>query len=70
MVRAYIRNQEMADKQLDQLPMKLASSCSPNSGPRILYNRLWRFPYKPPALLGVMAQAHSQDRANERARPG
>jgi putative transposase len=26
MIRAYIRNQEMADKQLDQLQMKLASS--------------------------------------------
>src|SRR5215475_12323594 len=22
--------------------------------PRILYNRLWRFPFKPPALLGVI----------------
>jgi putative transposase len=26
MIRAYIRNQEMADKQLDQLQFKLASS--------------------------------------------
>ena len=26
MIRAYIRNQEMADKQLDQLQLKLASS--------------------------------------------
>jgi putative transposase len=26
MIRAYIKNQEMADKQLDQLQMKLASS--------------------------------------------
>ena len=26
MIRVYIRNQEMADKQLDQLQMKLASS--------------------------------------------
>ena len=25
MIRAYIKNQEMADKQLDQLQMKLAS---------------------------------------------
>ena len=27
---------------------------SPVSRPRILYNRLWRFPFKPPALLGVI----------------
>jgi putative transposase len=54
MIRAYIRNQEMADKQLDQLQLKLPSSWSPNSCPRILYNRLWRFPFKPPALLGVI----------------
>jgi len=26
MIRAYIRNQEMADKQLDQLQLKLPSS--------------------------------------------
>jgi putative transposase len=26
MIRAYIRSQEMADKQLDQLQLKLASS--------------------------------------------
>jgi hypothetical protein len=26
MIRAYIRNQEMADKQLDQLQLKLSSS--------------------------------------------
>jgi putative transposase len=26
MIRTYIRNQEMADKQLDQLQLKLASS--------------------------------------------
>jgi len=26
MIRAYIKNQELADKQLDQLQMKLASS--------------------------------------------
>jgi putative transposase len=25
-IRAYIRNQEMADKQLDRMPLKLASS--------------------------------------------
>jgi putative transposase len=53
MIRAYIRNQEMTDKQLDQLQLKLSSSSSPIFRPRILYNRLWRFPVKPPALLGV-----------------
>jgi putative transposase len=26
MIRAYIRNQEMADRQLDQMQLKLASS--------------------------------------------
>ena len=26
MIRAYIRNQEMADKQLDQMQLKLVSS--------------------------------------------
>jgi hypothetical protein len=25
-----------------------------NSCPRVLHNRLWRFPFKPPALLGVI----------------
>jgi hypothetical protein len=29
---------------------------SPISRPRFLYNRLWRFPVKPPALLGVLAR--------------
>jgi hypothetical protein len=53
-IRAYIRNQEMADKQLDQLQLKLPSSSSANSCSRILYDRLWRFPLKPPALLGVI----------------
>ena len=50
MIRAYIKNQEMVDQQLDQLQLKLASSY----GPRVLYNRLWRFPFKLPALLGVI----------------
>ena len=54
MIRAYIRNQEIADKELDQLQLKLACSWSPISRPRVLYNRLWRFPVKPPALLGVI----------------
>jgi hypothetical protein len=40
--------------QLDQLQLRLASSRSPVSGTRILHNRLWRFPSKPPALLGVI----------------
>ena len=53
-IRAYIKKQEMADKQLDQLQLKLATSRRPSSRPRILYNRLWRFPFKPPALLGVI----------------
>src|SRR5262245_26113869 len=48
------QNEEATDKQLDQLHLKLASSWSPVSRPRILYNRLWRFPFKPPALLGVI----------------
>ena len=53
-IRTYIRNQEMADKQLDQLQLKLATSQSPISRPRVLYNRQWRFPFKPPALLAVI----------------
>src|ERR1700750_1981167 len=53
-IRTYIKNQELADKQLDKLQLKLAYSLSPISRPRILYNRLWRFPCKPPALLGVI----------------
>jgi len=36
-----------------QMQLKLASSRSPISRPKILYNRLWRFPFKPRALLGV-----------------
>ena|ERR1700683_4515866 len=27
---------------------------SQTSCPRVLHNRLWRFPFKPPALLGVI----------------
>ena len=52
MIRAYIRNQEMADKQLDQMQLKLASSQSPILCPRILYNRLWRFPLQTPSSAG------------------
>jgi hypothetical protein len=44
------RTPEMAGK----LQLKLASPQSPISCPRILHNRLWRFPFKPPALLGVI----------------
>jgi hypothetical protein len=47
-------HQEMANKRVDQMQLKLASSRSPISRPKILYNRLWRFPFKPPALLGVI----------------
>ena len=54
MIRTYIKNQEMADKQLDQLQLKLGLHKNLISCPRILHNRLWRFPFKPPALLGVI----------------
>src|SRR5208282_3341116 len=50
MTCAYIKNPEMADK----LQLELGSAKSPISCPRILHNRLWRFPFKPPALLGVI----------------
>jgi hypothetical protein len=41
----------MADKQLDQLQLKLAlvKSCVLS---QILYNRLWRLPVKPPSSAG------------------
>ena len=52
MIRAYIKNQ--ADKQLEQMQLKLASSKSPIPCANIPHNRLWRFPFKPPALLGVI----------------
>jgi hypothetical protein len=42
MTCAYIKKPETADK----LQLKLYS---PISCPRILHNRLWRFPFKPPA---------------------
>jgi hypothetical protein len=35
-------HQEMANKQVAQMQLKLASSRSPISRPKILYNRLWR----------------------------
>jgi hypothetical protein len=57
------RTPEMADK----LQLKLASPQSPISCPRILHNRLWRFRFKPPALLGVI-DYHFQSRS--KARPG
>jgi len=44
-------HQEIANKQVAQMQLKLASSRSPISRPAILYNR---FPFKPPALLGVI----------------
>jgi hypothetical protein len=50
MTCAYIKNPEMADN----LQLKPASPQSPISCPRVLHNRLWRFPFKPPALLGVI----------------
>jgi hypothetical protein len=31
-----------------------AHTKSQTSCPRVLHNRLWRFPFKPPALLGVI----------------
>jgi hypothetical protein len=43
-----------ADKQLDQMQLKLASSESPIPCPRTPHNCLWRFPFKLPALLGVV----------------
>jgi hypothetical protein len=53
MIRAYIKNQEMADNQLDQLQFEAFVLISPIFCTRFLYNRLWHFPLKPPALLGV-----------------
>jgi hypothetical protein len=34
------------------------------SCPRVLHNRLWRFPFKPPALQGVIGLAAGRDRAD------
>jgi hypothetical protein len=56
-IRTYIRNQEMADKQLDQMRFKLASSESPVSCTKILKSLITAYggsPSNPPALLGVI----------------
>jgi putative transposase len=54
MIRAYIKNQEMADKQLDHAVEARILIKAPISCHRIFHNRLWRFPFKPPALLGFI----------------
>jgi hypothetical protein len=51
MIRTYIKNQELADKQLDRPQLKLASPQSPISCPRVLHNRL---AVHPPALLRIL----------------
>src|SRR5262249_32803686 len=67
MIRAYIRTQERAEKHLDHFQLNLPPSWSPTSSPRIFYNRLWRFPFKPPALLGVIG-CHNGLRVPKRRR--
>src|SRR5262249_41096996 len=43
-IRAYIKNQDTAEKQWNQLQLTPASSKSPVPCTKILQNRLWRFP--------------------------
>jgi hypothetical protein len=52
-IRAYIRNQELADRQLEHFEL-ISAAQNPNNRPTISKNRLWRFPIKPPALLEVI----------------
>jgi hypothetical protein len=52
-IRAYIRNQELADRQLEQFEL-ISAAQNPNNRPTISKNRLWRLPIKPPALLEVI----------------
>jgi len=54
MIRAYIRNQELADRQLDQFEPKISTAQNPINRPNIPQDRLWWFPIKPPALLEVI----------------
>src|SRR4030081_2582944 len=56
-IRAYIRNQELADRQLEQFELKISAAQNPINRPNIPQNRLWRFPIKPPALLEVIGFA-------------
>src|SRR6202007_2821551 len=42
-IRAYIRNQELADRQLDQFELKISAAQNPINRPNIPTNRLWRF---------------------------
>jgi len=35
MIRAYIRNQEIADQQLDQFELKISAARNPNNRPKI-----------------------------------
>jgi hypothetical protein len=48
-------HQEMANKLVAQMQLKLASSRSPISRPEILYSRLWRFPFKSQLCWGLLA---------------
>ena len=35
MIRAYIRNQELADQQLEQFELKISAAQNPNNRPKI-----------------------------------
>jgi len=47
--RGYFLSRVGRDEEMIPAYIKNQASC-----PRVLHNRLWRFPFKPPALLGVI----------------
>ena len=51
---ARIIDTELADRQLEQFELKISAAQNPNHRPNIPSNRLWRFAFKPPALLEVI----------------
>jgi hypothetical protein len=53
MIRAYIKNQEMADPSWISLSCGSQPPQNPVNRPNISLDRLWRFPIKPSALLEV-----------------
>jgi putative transposase len=52
-IRAYIRNQELTDRQLEQFELKVSAAKIQTIVQTSPKNRLWQSLIKPPALLEV-----------------
>jgi hypothetical protein len=53
-IRAYIRNQELAEQQLDQLELKISAALKSNQSSKHPLKPPLAVPIKPPALLEVI----------------